>query len=170
MPHATFHPNQQCLLTSLLLRWLDDTADSTDVSLSKLREMVKDREAWRAAGHGVTKSRTQLSESNHRSNSSTETLAPARLEPPGTRAGLLALLLALRSAHGLLDMATTYALASPLSAPIRIAHQSQTYSPNLPLQGPHHRPAHSVSHPLITPTEPSPNSTSGVSRRVTAWP
>ena len=38
------------------LRWLDDITDSRDVSLSKLREMVKDREAWHAAIHGVIKS------------------------------------------------------------------------------------------------------------------
>ena len=38
------------------MRWLDDMMDSTDVSLSELREMVMDREAWRAAIHGVAKS------------------------------------------------------------------------------------------------------------------
>ena len=44
------------------MRWLDSITDSTDMSLSKLQEMVKDREAWRATVHGVTKNQTRLSD------------------------------------------------------------------------------------------------------------
>ena len=57
------------------MRWLDGITDSMDMSLSELRELVMDREAWCAAIYGVTKSRTQLSDGTELMSHSVEMVA-----------------------------------------------------------------------------------------------